>query len=525
MTTSLPTYTLTDNKGETCSFPNGRFALFCFVHEECDTCDTSFPLLETAYQSFGRKMDIWAIGQDTEGNHQLIQRHNLTLPVLDDSLLRVSFSYNIDTVPTIILANENGEETRRFIGFGKQDWKDLYDELANITEIPHPEVEWNSYPEIKPGCGSKSVLPGIAERLLAEATGSPIRARRIELPSAVDPYEFIFQQGLTDGLPVIPPTPERVVNMLSGTQRDSQEIVAVVPPNMAPASVEKIAINSVMAGCKPEYLPVVIAALEAVCTDTFNIHGVMATTMGGSPVIVVNGPIRKKIGMNMEINALGQGNRANATIGRALRLVIRNIGGAKPSGTERAALGSPMKYTLSFAEFEEHSPWDPLHVERGFSPEDSVVTVFGLTGGPQIVADERSRTGKALAGSLGLGLEAISHPKARGIGDVLLVVCSEHAETFRKDGWSKEQIRQRIQDVSLRPLRELISNEDSGAGAMAQQYGPSGPSKEQLEELIPKFRDLKNIHMVVAGGPAGKWSAAFSGWSSIPTSQKIEEVP
>ena len=156
-----------------------------------------------------------------------------------------------------------------------------------------------------------------------------------------------------------------------------------------------------MAGCKPEYLPVVLAATEAILTDDYNIHGVMATTMGASPVLVVNGPIRHRIGMNMGLGALGQGNRANATIGRALRLLIRNIGGAKPGKTERSTLGNPMKFTMCFAEWEERNPWSPLHVERGFDKDDSVVTVFTMCSGPTLIVDQDSRSASQLAGTLG----------------------------------------------------------------------------------------------------------------------------
>ena len=235
--------------------------------------------------------------------------------------------------------------------------------------------------------------------LQAEADNSPIRARH-RGGQFDDEFEFMFDQGFSDGLPVIPPTPERVVRMLTGTSRDPQEVVAVMPPNMGEVTVEKVAINCVMAGCKPEYLPVVIAAVEAVCTDDFNIHGVMATTMGASPVMVVNGPIRHRIGMNMGIGALGQGNRANATIGRALRLTVRNIGGAIPGGTERSTLSNPMKFTMCFAEWEERSSGNP-HVERGYQPDESVVTIFAMTSGPVLTVDEGSLDGPALAGTLG----------------------------------------------------------------------------------------------------------------------------
>ena len=174
-----------------------------------------------------------------------------------------------------------------------------------------------------------------------------------------------------------------------------------MPPNLAPCTVEKVAINAVMAGCRPEYLPVVIASVEAACTDEFNAHGVMATTMGASPGIIVNGPIRHRIGMNMQLGALGQGNRANASIGRALRLILRNVGGARPGGTERSTLGNPMKFTMCYAEYEEASDWKPLHVERGFEPEDSVVTLYAFTGGPSYVIDQQSRTARGGGGEYG----------------------------------------------------------------------------------------------------------------------------
>lgn len=518
----LAPYTLPDAHGNTYTFPTGRPILFCFVDEECLTCALSMPLIEGAHRHFNGDLDVWAIGQDTEGNARLRERHALTLPLLDDSALKVSYAYDVEVVPTVILADEHGREVRRFIGFGRRDWQELYGELARLAGVPEPGVAWEEYPELRPGCGSRSVEPGIAERLAAEAEGSPIRARRVEVPPAEDIVEFMYEQGLTDGLPVVPPTPERVVRMLEGTARDPREVVAIVPPNMAPATVEKIAINAVMAGCRPEHLPVVIAALEAVCTEEFNIHGVMATTMGAAPGIVVNGPIRHRIGMNMQLGALGQGNRANATIGRALRLVVRNVGGAKPGGTERSTLGTPMKYTFSFAEWEERSPWEPLHVERGFRPGDSVVTVFPLSGGPQMIVDQISREARVLGGSMGLSMEAISNVKSHRQGDVLLVVSPEHADTLWHDGWTKDDLRRRIQEITARPLRELLPDGESGATVSPSPPGGGRFTEEQFDERLPKFRDPSAIHIVVAGGEAGKFSGVFSGWASLPVSRRIE---
>jgi peroxiredoxin len=509
-TTALPSFSLPDTGGQPHAFPTGRPALLCFVKEDCPTCGLSMPLIEAAHRAFGEVIDVWAIGQDAEGNALLEERHNLTLPLLDDSALHVSYAYDLDTVPTIILAGRDGHERRRFVGFGKDDWQDLLFALAAISDRPVPAIDWDEYPESRPGCGSKSVEPGIAERLAAEASGSPLRARRIEIAEADDPFEFMFDQGLTDGLPVIPPTPERVLRMLSGTARDPQSVVATVPPNMAPATVEKIAINAVMAGCKPEYLPVVIAAVEAICTDEFNIHGVLATTFFPGPVIIVNGPIRHRIGMNMGINALGQGNRANATIGRAVQLVVRNVGGGRPGEVDRAVLGQPGKYTLCFAENEERSNWEPLHVERGFRPEDSTVTIFA-GGAPAGFTDQLSRSAASLATSYGLVLAAVNHPKQYGYGEIVVVVTPEHVDTFARDGWTKAQVRQAIQQATLRPVRELLRDERCAEG-----LPPAAVERLGADALLPKFRSDDMITLVVAGGEAGKFGAFIHGWVSGP---------
>ncbi|MFN0148169.1 MAG: TlpA family protein disulfide reductase, partial [Dehalococcoidia bacterium] len=315
-------FSLTDQHGAERAFPNGRHTLLMFVKEDCPTCVLSAPLIDQAGRSFGDSMDAWVITQDSEGPGLFGKRLASGMPVLDDSKLKVSFDYDLDTVPTVILAGPRGEVLERFAGFAKADWQALFQRLIGVTLQPAPVVAWAAFPDMRPGCGSKSVEPGIAERLAAEAEGSPLRARRIHVGEGDDLFEFMFDQGLTDGLPVVPPTPERVMRMLAGTKRDAQSVIGVCAPNMAPVTVEKAAINAVMAGCKPEYLPVVIAAVEAITTEQFNIHGVLATTHFPTPVIIVNGPIRERIGMNMKMNVFGQGNRANATIGRAVQLIV-----------------------------------------------------------------------------------------------------------------------------------------------------------------------------------------------------------
>lgn len=525
--TSLPAFSLCDLEGGQRAFPNGKTSLLCFVREECETCHISLPVIEAVYRAYGEAVNVWAVGQ--EDNQKLRDHHHATVPILGDTALKISFSYQVQIVPTIILADASGTEIVRWEAFHKGDWRDLIARLSQLTGLPEPAINWDRLPELRPGCGSKSVEPGIFERLTAEAEDSPLRAREIEIAERDDPFEFMFDQGLTDGLPVIPPTPDRVVRMLSGTRRDAQEVIGTCAPNYAPVTIEKIAINAVMAGCKPEYLPVVIAATEALCTHEFNAHA-LVSTYGPSPVIVVNGPIRNRIGMNMGINVLGHGNRANATIGRAIKLILRNLGGLRPGEIERAALGSPAKYGACYPEFEERSPWEPMHVERGFDRNDSVVTIFSLEGSPHQIADQSSRTARSLGGSLGLGMECGWHPKTHGVGDVLLVISPEHADTLSRDHWTKDDVRNRIQEVTSRPLRELLPTEDyGGLGAMPEQVALARVrTEEQLNRLIPKFKSPKNIHIIVAGGPAGKWSSVINGYGdsdvSVPVSRKIEEV-
>src|SRR4029453_10472476 len=198
--------------------------------------------------------------------------------------------------------------------------------------------------------------------------------------------------------------------MLQGTTRAPDEVVAVVPPDLVECTVEKVAVNAVLAGCLPEHLPVVVACVEAACTDEFNIHGLLATTWLSGPMVVVNGPVRRRLGMNSGGNAFGQGNRANATIGRALQLVIRNVGGGRPGGGDRATFGNPGKFTFCFAEDEEGSPWEPLSVWRGFPGGASTLTLFAA-GGVRGIVDQLSREPESLARSFAACLRTAAHPK------------------------------------------------------------------------------------------------------------------
>lgn len=510
-----PAFSLNDQSATEIALPDSEPVILCFVKQDCPTCQLVMPVLQSLYSQDAR---IIAIGQTADGNQQMLEEYQLTMPLLDDSKLKVSFAFDIDTVPTTIAVDGNGNIGEHLIGFVKEEWQSFYKDQ---------NINWEDLPDWRPGCGSLSVDPIIADRLRAEAENSPLRARKIEIASADDEFEFMFDQGFSDGLPLVPPTPERVMRMLDGTSRDPQDLVAVLPPNLVETTVEKVAINAVMAGCKPEYFPVVLAALEAACTDEFNAHGVMSTTMGAAPVMVVNGPIREKIGMNSTLGALGQGNRANATIGRAVRLAIRNIGGAQPGGTERSTLGNPMKFTMCFAEAEERSTWDPLHVERGFDKDDSVVTLFGMTSGPVLIVDQTSVKSEQLARSMAMSLQGVHHPKAYMGSDTLLVVCPEHLDTFERDRHlSKAELRDIIQDELKRPLESLVQDDRSGVGIAPATLAKMDETRRS--GMVNKFPSNDDIHIVVAGSDAGKFSGAFHGWATgsigtISVSKKIED--
>jgi hypothetical protein len=325
----------------------------------------------------------------------------------------------------------------------------------------------------------------------------------------------MWSRGWTDGLPLVPPTPARVLAMLEGTTRKPDEVVAVVPPDLAPCTVEKVAINAVMAGCRPEYLPVVLAAVEAVCTDAFNMHGLLATTMGTGPILVVNGPIRRELGMNSGINCLGQGNRANMTIGRALQLVVRNVGGGRPGEVDRATFGNPGKLSFCIAEDEEGSPWTPLSTDLGADLGTNTVTVFPGEG-PRNVIDQISRDADSLARSLAVNLRTVHHPKMVMGFDCLLVIGPEHARVFDDAGWDKAKLLARLHELLLIPGEELVR----GAGDILE-----GMPEGVRNATLPKFRP-GGILIVQAGGRAGLFSAIIGGWvnGEVGSQPVIQEI-
>ena len=315
---------------------------------------------------------------------------------------------------------------------------------------------------------------------------------------------------MTDGLPAVPPTAARVAAAVAASGRSRDELVAEMPPNFGRATVERIAINAVMAGCRPEYFPVVLAAVEAVCDDRFCLLGVSGTTDAVAPLVIVNGPIRHALDINSGAGVFGPGWRANATIGRAVRLCWVNIGGAKPGVISMSTFGGPGRYTYCIGENEEASPWEPLHVEHGFEPGDSTVAVLAAEA-PQIVADTRSRSAVDLLTTIARSVEVVAHHKATGLGDTALVFSPEHVTTLAADGWSKARVRQFLWERLRKPVRELLPGRDGGEG-LSDEALAAFPEGARSEALVPKFQAPESLKLLVAGGPAGRFTAIVPGW-------------
>ena len=454
------------------------------VKEECATCQLVVPVLEALRDQF----ELTVVTQD---NPNFPSGFTIT----DDTELAYSWRMNIETVPTLIQTDASGAEIARTFGWDRAAWESILG--VSLTQ---------DIPDFRPGCGSMTQDPGMPEKLAARYDRDRLKSRELTIATEEDDIEACFDRGWSDGLPVVPPTPERVMRMLTGTRRDPGEVLGLVPPDLAECTIEKVAINAVLAGCKPEYLPVVITAVEAALQDEFCMHGLLATTYYSGPMVIVNGPISRAIGMNSRGNALGQGNRANATIGRALQLVIRNVGGGKPGGVDRSVFGNPGKYTYCFAEDETNSCWESLAVERGFADDTSTVTLFAADG-MQGIVDQKSREPESLCRSFAAGLRVVGHPKMVLASDAILVVSPEHERVFKDAQWTKKMVKDRLMELLTISSDDLIA----GAGGIAEGL----PAKLAGRQL-PKFRE-GGFNIVRAGGSAGMFSAIIAGWGASGT--------
>ncbi len=367
-----------------------------------------------------------------------------------------------------------------------------------IVEIPHPmHTASKSLVEGRAADAAKAIAKALLEGAAARgALGEEFLEDRLEIDA--DPValqEFFFAHGWTDGLPVMPPTAESVAAMLAACDRDPQETVGPIPPRTRIATIEKLAINAVMAGCKPAYFPVVLAALDAVLDENIRLYGIQTATNTGSALIIVNGPIVKQLGMNAAGNVFGQGNRANATIGRALQLILRNVGGDLPGETDMATHGHSGKYTFCIAENEDESPWDPLHVERGFKRDDSTVTVIGGSS-PQNVFTYGCETGAEIMDHLVGALTGLGHNNIIFPTGPLFVLCPEHAHTLARDGFDKQKIKQEMFERARIPLTRFGKRSVIGLHHRRSRWFEIAGDPDHIG-VADRAND---INIVVAGG-------------------------
>ena len=331
--------------------------------------------------------------------------------------------------------------------------------------------------------------------------------------AGTDLVEWYFRQGFTDGLPVVPPTPEKVDAIVAALGGDPGFVECKVAPRWGLLTREVMAINMVMAGCLPEYSPVVRAAMLAITDRAFNLNGVQATTHVAAPLVIVNGPIARAIGMNGGGNAFGSGNRANATIGRAVRLMMLNVGGGWPGDLDKCTLGNPAKYSYCVCENEAQSPLAPYHVEHGYRPEDS--TVFAMAAeAPHSVTDHQCNDAEGILDTMCSAMSTVASNNAVLGGHCAVVLGLEHAECIAKQGWTRSDIRHYLWMHSGNPFRAISRDHKYG-----RVYNRNLPKwvKREPDSRIPIVPSPDNIHVFVMGGEAGRFSLFIPGWGHMNT--------
>ena len=333
-----------------------------------------------------------------------------------------------------------------------------------------------------------------------------------EAPAAAeDLVEWYYEQGWTDGLPVVPPTAEKVAAAVDALGGEAGHAETRVPPRWATLTRELLAVNTVMAGGKPEYAPVVRAAMLALCDPHFNLNGVQATTHMAAPLLVVNGPVAREIGMNADGNVFGSGYRANATIGRAIRLILLNVGGGRPGELDKSTLGNPSKYSFCIAENEALSPWAPYHVEQGFEPEDSTVFVIAAEG-PHSVTNHVADDPRGILDSICSAMSTFAHNNAVSSGSCAVVICPEHATTIAGHGWTRHDVRSYLWMNAGNTFEQISFGHRYG-----HVYNRNLPRwyRRDPDARIPIVPRPEDIHLFVAGGDAGRFSAFLPGWGHM----------
>lgn len=345
-----------------------------------------------------------------------------------------------------------------------------------------------------------------------------------DLPQVVAPHDafervndYFYERGWTDGLPIVPPTDERVEAMLAGMSwRKPDEVIGIIPPRMGDGTLRQIAVNAVMAGCKPEYLPVVVAIIDAVSDPAYGLSHRQTSTHAGAPLTIVNGPIVAQLRINCGRGLFGPGWRANATIGRALRLSLVNIGGAGPA-VDAAQTGHPGKYTYCIAEYEAANPWEPLHVERGFARDESVVTVVNAEAPHSMTENIRTDPG-GMVETFASSMATLGVNNLYSQGHPILVMGIEHAKHFAAAGWSKADVKKALFEKARQPWGLM---KDRG-----KSKGPRFPEfvdRSDDRSMVPVVGAAEDLILIVAGGAGGKsMFLPTAGGQSLSVSRRID---
>lgn len=417
-----------------------------------------------------------------------------------------------------------GLTTTPFLGLSQDLLRRQNAEGLALVEVLHPV---GGIPRDQAEARVTGGLVDLIVDAFARSGGDPGRAAAASRPdgeietagdelAAADRFHAM---GWTDGLPIVVPTRDRVEVMCGGAGRDPSEQLGNLPPGNAPASVWKIAINAVMAGCVPEQMPVLIAAVKAMLDPSFNLAAVQTTTHPCGVLLIVHGPAAAELGMNAGSSCFGPGNRANATLGRAVRLILQNIGGAIPGETDKATQGSPAKYTYCFAENEAASPWPPLRICLGFREADSCVTVVAAEG-PHNVNDHGSTTGESVLNSLAQTMNTVGSNQLYVGGDTYVILGPEHARTIALSGFSREDVQAFLFEkarVSVdRVSEEKLAEVTSWGGFSDRLAGWGG--------RIPLVREPADIRILVAGGPGkhSSWCPTFG--ATFSATRRIERT-
>ena len=500
-------------------YRSGKKALLVFFETDCPTCQLALPYLNAlgsdAVQVIGLSQD------DDARTQQFVKDMGISYRVSVDSGWKFTKAYDPQSVPTMYLLDESGQVLQTLVGFDKAG----LNALAQTLDRPAIAPENDGAPAWKPGCGSRHLEPVTdaagagTEPTLLRRIAEP--ASRITLKDNEDALEYC-RENFGDALPVVPPTVERVEAMLNACDLTPQSVVGRIPPIYGEATVEKIAANAVMAGCPPEMMRVLIPLVRAICDENFNTHGVQATTHFAAPLIVVNGPVRKELGFWSRQNVFSNVARANSTLGRALQLILLNIGGARPDGIDMSALGNPGKFSFCIAENEEDNPWEPFHVDRGFSRDQSALTLFAAEP-PRGVSEHTAQKGETLLRAICQVLATVWSYRNCMNHEAIVVLCPEHAKTLYRDNFThKQQVRNFLFENTGVPVRYYAEN-DNGEGTQAKlNYREI---MIQGERCYQKFRHPEAISIVVAGGTAGKFSAVLGSWVTGPTGSQMVTYP